>query len=364
MIKINNYFNTDYFSVLPEGGIIEKCASSIKRKDIHNSRVLIIAPCLIGDFVATLPAIFDYMERNKSNTFDVVVTPVLKSLVKKVLGVHRVYIAKSMSERKVEDHNLINNIHAQYEKVMILRSSRDVLRNVIPYIEAREVVTVTKQVAKYGGVDLFKNLVLRRRPTQWRDFNFHLLGGKPRHIDIKEILDIKDEDFDFIKNLQEFSNDRKNIIIHTGASWPMMSWPKERWVHFLQKVENEKYNFIFVGSSKDKETYDYISSHLNIKPVSLIGKTNMFELILLFLKADLFVGIDSGPGNVAHFVGLQSIVLYGPGPHTFMSYLEGDIIIDKSNGRGLYQRFFLKKKGFIHKITVEEVCNAFCSVLK
>ena len=192
-------------------------------------------------------------------------------------------------------------------------------------------------------------------------FIFYLLGGKPRKISFKEIFDLNDEDYNKIFSSQVFfKSNKKKIIIHTGASWPMMKWGNDRWVDVLKKINiMGEYDFVFIGVEKDNKDYNYISSLVDFKLYSLISKINVWELTTLFNSVNYFIGIDSGPGNIAHLVGLRSIIIYGPGPHTFMSDDENDIILDKSNGRGVYQRFFLKKNSFIKKITANEVYEAF-----
>jgi ADP-heptose:LPS heptosyltransferase len=358
-MKFDNRFNFDYFGVFKEAGIIERSAARIKRGDSMNDRVLIIIPCLIGDFVAALPAIADYVQRNSNKRFEMVVTPPLKELADNIRGVERVYAVRSVSKR-INEGEPMEKISGEYEEVIILRASEDVLTQIVPYISANKIITKTKEVAKYSVFDLFKNNILRKRPTQWRDLNFTLLGGTSKHISFKEIFEFNLDDYARVRELGLLSSSATNIIIHTGASWHMMYWPTEKWISLLRKIHSSgNFNFIFIGAEKDLPDYRKISSHVDFLIVSAVGKVTIRDLTLLIAQADYFIGIDSGPGNIAHLVELKSLILYGPGPHTFMSHLPEDVMIDKSNGRGFYQRFFIKKKGFIHSISVEEVFEAF-----
>jgi ADP-heptose:LPS heptosyltransferase len=110
----------------------------------------------------------------------------------------------------------------------------------------------------------------------------------------------------------------------------------------------------------DTTDYESIAASLPFKMYSLIDAADWLALVLAFRLGDYFIGIDSGPRNLAHLADLPSITLLGPGPHMYTPPNPRDIILDHSNGRGLYQRFFHKKKScFIDKITPTEVVDAF-----
>ncbi len=353
-------FNWDYFyPVYKEGALVKKIEKRIQRISCSNKRVLIIVPALVGDFVATVPAIFDYIERNSEEHVDLIVTPLLKNLAAKIRGVQHVYGAKSVAEREGENYvpDLLTPV--AYEKIIILRASASVLNSVAPHLMAEKVVTFNWMVFTYGVIELFLKNIVRKKPKQWKDFCFELLGGVKRKIPFEKMFTISHSDYESILALN-LRKEIKKIVIHTGASWHMMRWENDRWVELLKKIhESGEYHFIFIGSQKDIADYEYISSRLPFETTSYISKVDLWMLTLLFTKMDYFLGIDSGPGNIAHLVGLRSIIIYGPGPHTFMSDDEHDVVLDKSRGRGLYQRFFVKKKGFIHKITSDEVFDSF-----
>ncbi|MBU6370524.1 MAG: hypothetical protein KGH93_01905 [Patescibacteria group bacterium] len=356
-----NFFNLDYFrQIIEEPYLVRRCASKIKRTECANNAVLVVAPCLVGEFVAMLPALFDFSERT-DKTIDLMVTSPLKSLAERIVCVRNVFVAKSVAGRANESTS--GAVSGTYEEVFLIRASRDVLQNVAPFISASKVTTALQRMTRYALCDLLKNTVLRRRPTQWRDFVFSLFDGRPKDIFFKDIFNFTKEEYETIISRLRIGAKNKKILIHTGASWPMMRWDKEKWALLLKDIHAlGELDFIFIGQEKEREDYAYIASRLDFPVFSLIGQIDTAELLLLMNAADYFIGIDSGPANMAHLAGLRSIVLYGPGPHIYMSQDPNDIMLDKSGGRGLYQRFFLKKHGFIERITVEEVYGAFCKI--
>lgn len=323
-------------------------------------RILIVNPCLIGDFAASIPAISDFIKKNTDKKIDIVVSPPLKELALKVRGIENVYAAESIFNRSSENsEHTIEKIPEYYDEIMFLRASPGIFK-ILKHTSASKIRTGAKFFSKYG-IHLLISIILRRKPKQWSEINFEMLGREPRNVPFEEIFEFQAEDYEKIKKFKEINFASIKIIIHTGSSWPMMHWENDKWINLLEKInEFGKFEFIFVGSGeKDTKDYIYISASLNFKTISLISKTNILELVMLMRSSEYFIGIDSGPANIAHLSGLRSVVIYGPGPHMFMPCDPNDIVIDKSRSRGLYQRFFTKKGGFIQKITPEETFEAF-----
>jgi len=343
-------FNFDYFNIWKE--ILFFLLSSIvirkEKKGNYKNRVLIVNPCLVGEFAVSIPAIVDFIQRNNGKKIDIIVSTPLKVLAEKIIGINNVYVAQSVFKRPSEVFDYKDQIPFGYEEIILLRASYGVY-NFLKKVSAQNVKTGACIYARYA-FHLLSSIILRRTPKQWKIIIFEMLGGTPREISFDEIFELAPQDY---------KGDSK-IIIHTGASWPMMHWEREKWVELLRKINTlGTFEFIFIGVAKDIEDYEYISSNLPFEIYSVISKIDLFELVLLLRSANYFIGVDSGPANLAHLAKLRSIVIFGPGPHMFMSDDVNDIIIDKSNGRGLYQRFFLKKNGFIHKINAEEVYQSF-----
>ena len=147
------------------------------------------------------------------------------------------------------------------------------------------------------------------------------------------------------------------IIIHTGKAWAMMHWDPANWVTLLRQLHEEgAYRFVFVGGGTvDEADYATIAPALGFPTTSLIGKLDVAETLDLMRAADGFIGIDSGPANLARLAELPNVTLYGPGPHMYLPFRPGDIALDKTRGRGLTQMFVATKRNFIGMITPDEV---------
>lgn len=358
--KIKEKFNFDYFSMWREIPILF-IVELFKRKKakVKNSRILIVNPCLIGEFVASIPAIHDFIRRHPDKKIDLLVTSNSKELAEKMVGVHKIFITKSVyvgrNKSLVDSENQEFGI---YEKIFFLRISESAYSLTFD-IKGSEIETAFSKMFFYV-LHLIKSLVIGRRPRSWQSLNFDILGGKDRRSTFEEIFNFNNDDYKKIEAQGILKKETKKIIIHVGTKWSMKRWNKDKWVELLKKINQiDNFVFIFIGSEDDLEDYDYISSNLGFKIESLIRKISLAELLLVLKQADYFIGIDSGPSNMAHLVNLRSLTLYGPGPHMYMSDQPGDIVFDKTNGRGLLQMFFMVKNSYINKITVDEVYNSF-----
>lgn len=365
MVTENKKVNKSYFSIYKEIPFILK-ARLIKKKPKSSTKgkILIVNTCLVGDFTASIPAIRQFIKKHPQKV-DMVVSSPVKILAQRIQGINKVFVAKSVYARNIEqtDKEKQEDISTTdaYDTIIIMRISKESY-NMIKNMQAREIKTSLFYYLKYGS-HLLKNNIIRKTPKQWREVNFEILG---EHIPTKKIKDtfvFNKEDHDKIKQLKELKNKKKNekiVIVHTRASFIMQQWELKKWIELLQRINDSgTYRFIFIGTIGEEEDYKIISKKLKFKTYSLIHKVDIKDLYLIMKQSDYFVGVDSGPRNLAHTADLRSVTILGPAPHLFMPPSSKDKILDKSRGRGLYQKFFYKKNGFIHQITVDEVYNAF-----
>ena len=273
------------------------------------------------------------------------------------------FTAKSLLARDLEDNGQEDNGQKvqpfdAYEKTIVLRASPDVYR-LMKTIATGTIKTGALPFSKYA-LHLAKNLMLGRTPKTWAEVNFEMLGGRAKHISFDDMLRFEKADYARVEKFPALKTQQKKIIIHTGASWVMNRWSTENWVALLTRLHGlDDFRFIFVGAKKDHEDYACIASRLPFRVYSLIGDTDIVGLLAALRASDYFIGIDSGPRNMAHLVDVPSITILGPAPHIYTPPNARDVVLDKSRGRHLNERFFYKKKGVIDTIRPEEVLAAF-----
>ena len=356
--------NLEYLNLYQEIPLF--CALTLRnlfRKKPHGrtGRVLIVNTCLIGEFAASLPAIRDFIQRNSQDAVDLVVAPPLKELAERVRGVKNVYTAKSVYGRSVEREQQPAQEFGAYDTIFVMRMSAEVYR-LLRTIPATRLHSGLKEYSRYA-LHVGKSLLLRRRPKQWVELNFEMLGGVLKRVPLDEIVEFIPEDEEVVEKLAVLQTAEKKVLIHTGTSWSMKHWDTGKWVALLKRLHREgDTRFIVVGGKEDEEDCAYIASHLEFPVYSLIGQVSLPQLLLVMQRSEYFIGVDSGPKNMAHLADLRSVSIFGPGPHFYLPLDPRDIAIDRTRGGGVWQMFFYAKKGFIHQITVDEVYDAFKKV--
>lgn len=321
-------------------------------------RLLIVNTCLIGEFAASLPAIRDFIMRHDEYAVDLMVAPPLAPLAKRVRGVRNVYTARSLYGRAFDKEHSIEHALGAYDRIFVMRISVDVYRRVRA-IAAGEIHTGLWQYISYA-LHLWGSLLQRRMPKQWRELNFEMLGGTPKDVPFDEIFDFAPDEYASVKKLDALQTTDTKVTIHTGSSWPMKHWSTGRWVALLRRAhELGGLRFIFVGGNEDEKDFESISAQLPFPVYSLVGQIDLLQLLLVLRASNYFIGVDSGPRNLAHLAGVRSVCIFGPGPHFYMPTDPRDVVIDKSRGRGLFQMFVRTKRGFINQISPDEVFEGF-----
>ncbi|HHD92645.1 MAG TPA: glycosyltransferase [Candidatus Portnoybacteria bacterium] len=368
--KIDSRINKDYLRVVKEVFLFIKIELiklfKIKKFSKNNSSndILIVNPCLIGEAMASIPAIRSFIK--KQGSVDIIVSPAQKQIFKKIIGVRNVYTAKSNYQRKTKNNFIEDNqiILKKYDKIIILRINKNSYQ-IIKNIEAKEIQTPLKHFILYG-IHLCKSALFEKIPKQWKNFNFELLNAKDKEeVDFDEIFKFDKQDIKKINELKELKVNQRIILLHLLSHWPMKNWKTKNWIKLLKKIKNHYPNsrLIFIGDLDNRKIVDIIKSQLNFNVYSLVGKTNLKDLLLIIRKSDYFIGVDSGPANMAYLTKTKSITLLGLEPYMYLPNNTG-LVIGRSKKRGLLQVLFLEKNNLVNEIEVEEVFDCFNGLVK
>lgn len=361
-------FNAEYFKLWKEVFFLLFLNVTRKPQSDGNGRILIVNPCLIGEFGASIPAIRDFIARHPTTPVDLVVTGAARPLAERIVGVGRVYVTPSVYGREsaiVQENEIPTD---GYEKIIALRMSPEAFA-LVKNVRAKALSTSFRFFVRYG-LHLSFCLTLGKTPKQWRAVNFEMLGGldggaTPPDMRFAEMFAPTVQDYRIRGRITSFAQGGKTVIVHTGTPWVMKRFPNERWIDALRKIaDSGPYRFIFIGTEGDRVDYAHIAERLDAPSLSLIGDINLAELMVVLDEGDYFIGIDSGPATLAHLVDIPSLVIFGPGPHMYLPYNPRDAYLDRSRGRGLSQMFFSSRRNsLIEKISADDVANAFVGLV-
>jgi heptosyltransferase-2 len=102
------------------------------------------------------------------------------------------------------------------------------------------------------------------------------------------------------------------IVLGIGSSSPDRNWPMERWGEFMRGLRRRTTGTVFlIGGPDYAACAESLVQSAGICTVNACDLT-ILEAAALLHKADLFVGSDSGPLNIAAAVGTPAFGLFGP----------------------------------------------------
>ncbi len=102
------------------------------------------------------------------------------------------------------------------------------------------------------------------------------------------------------------------ICIHPGAGKIYKQWTVDGFVDIIDWLYNRGVRPVLIGAGRDRDFGDKILKKVSRKPVDLIDRLTLGELMVLLSKANLFMGNDSGPMHLAALMGTPVIALFGP----------------------------------------------------
>jgi heptosyltransferase-2 len=105
------------------------------------------------------------------------------------------------------------------------------------------------------------------------------------------------------------------IVLGTGALHAEREWPHEHWAEFLAKLRPHTVGtFFFIGGADYTASAQNLIMQTNLTVAINACDLSLIEAIALLHHADLFVGTDSGPMNLAVAVGTPAFAMFGVNP--------------------------------------------------
>ncbi len=102
------------------------------------------------------------------------------------------------------------------------------------------------------------------------------------------------------------------VIIHPGAGASIKLWEPDKWGEVARRLSQEGCSTIITGGPDEIKLTAAVSAASKDRATDLGGRTSFVELAALLASADLVLGPDSGPLNLAVAVGTPTIHLFGP----------------------------------------------------
>ena len=125
------------------------------------------------------------------------------------------------------------------------------------------------------------------------------------------------------------NNSKKIIALAPGSNWFTKRWPQLYYKELVNKLSENGYGTIFIGSAEEREICEEIRPKTN--SVNLAGELSLLESAAVISKCDLIVCNDSGAMHLANAVKTDVFVFFGPTVQKigYSPIGENDIVFEK-----------------------------------
>jgi heptosyltransferase-2 len=98
------------------------------------------------------------------------------------------------------------------------------------------------------------------------------------------------------------------LAVHLGAGTAAKRWPLRFWKTLIDRFLDDGWRIVVVGGVDDIDAAASLAPHENLRDWT--GKLGVTATTALLERADLFLGVDSGPAHLAACAGVTSVVLF------------------------------------------------------
>ncbi len=114
-----------------------------------------------------------------------------------------------------------------------------------------------------------------------------------------------------IKNVEaKVEGEGPLVVMNGGAGWASKRWPAENFAKVADRLMNEGARVAFIGGPDGQEAFQEIQSHAQCRPIDLIGRTSLGELIALISQSVMHLGGDTGSTHLAAALKKPAFGLY------------------------------------------------------
>ncbi len=350
-------FNLQYTPVVGELPALIQLQSFKPREVFSPETVLIVNCCLIGDFVVSLPAINDFMREHPWSKVDLLVSPTVAPVARKLRGIRQVYVARSVFGRETESRDADSSLPASYDLVVVLRLSGPA-RRLLAGTSYRAMRSYLLPLLRYSWGLICRPVTQAKQLTEFNFETFGKRGRDDRLLCVDDVLDLSG-----VPAVDRPAG--RLVVMHTGSGSRFYLWPLEKWARLCESLNKlTDISFIFVGGTlEEQRAFEELKARLSFSLHSVIRRYDLLELLMLMRVSSLFVGVDSGPRHLAHLVDLPSVSLLGPGPKSFQPLNRNAVVIDETECKKCFTLYCPHAPNCIGKIEVETVANACRNIL-
>lgn len=268
----------------------------IKRSRPLNENITIISLHRLGDTIFTIPAILEIQKHYRNKSLNIICFPEAEHIYN--LSLQNVNFCFIKREDFIWNGRLAG------------RRAKKLLRELKPEI----LIDLTGWSISASLIfDSNANLIIGSNANRYKSIY-------DKFVTFRESPQLKDIYLDAISpliNLHERKlheqpavavNCEGKILIHPFAGWKEKEWNLKKFIVLAEKLrENYTVSFLVKG---DELAID-ILEEIRKLGIEIIHSVSIKEMIQIIKQCSLFIGNDSGPVNIANFLGKPTFTIYG-----------------------------------------------------
>jgi len=289
------------------GSVIFLPLRIFRKKPENVKNVLLIRLDHIGDFVTTGPLIENIKAHFKNARLTVIVNPAVFELAKNNPFIDEVITYKApWFSRGIRRLNI-----ADFFKLVACIRNKKFDIGIDPRGDCFSIILMFLGAVKYrAGFAVTGGGFLLNRKARYNE-NAHAIE---KNLDVLRAMDIPlrntlpqiyftDRDKDFVDNLLSASGyrDVKSVVIHPFAGTKAKEWGDDKFRQLINSLRQNGYDIFIVGALADKGSYDGV--------YDFRGKLNLTQLAYLIRRIGNFIGLDSGPANIAASLNVPAVII-------------------------------------------------------
>jgi ADP-heptose:LPS heptosyltransferase len=300
--------------------------------DLSGKRILIVKPSSLGDVVHTLPLVHAIKRTAPSSYIGWVVQKGFAGIIAHDPAVDEVLtitipstsdpqaprgvlwkatvatvstLLDLRTKFRASPYDIVLDLHASFRSGLIARLNPGGIR--VGFAEAKELNT------------WFQTDLIRLPDTVTHAVDKNL--GFADYLGVSPIL----EDFRLVTSPEARARadaflsshgvglGERIIYANAAARWETKFWYPEGWAELAELfMERLQANVVFAGSPDDLSYIELIARRMKRPPLIAAGKLDLLASVALLERADVYVGVDSGPMHIAAFTGTPVVALFGP----------------------------------------------------
>ncbi len=99
------------------------------------------------------------------------------------------------------------------------------------------------------------------------------------------------------------------IAVLPGTRWATKQWPPASFAKLIEQLDRPA---VLLGAPDERHLAEQVLAATRVRPLDLVGRTSLRELVAILARADGVVCCDSGPMHIAAALGRPLVALFGP----------------------------------------------------